>query len=314
MFSQARRGWSLRAALLSALILVCASALGGRVEAAGILYATGVRVGPGIGPGGLYQIDPTTGAATFLFELSGFVQGGGLVYDAATDLLYATGYNDKSQSGLWSINRFTGAQTFIGLTGAAVDQYGLALDPVTGIMYASGDNQKQSTAFYKVDKTTGAATFVGQATGQFTRIYGLGFGAGGVLYANGFDDPFTQAASLYTVNPATGASMLVGTTGVTLGRRTSYSGLALGEDGVLFSLGSIDASAIGGLYAMNTLTGAATLIGSTKLAFGVDGGLAFAPDKVSAVPEPELAWLLAASLAPLWVLRRRGHRHTTKVA
>ena len=296
---------TLRAVVLSALAFALVGPIAGPAEAGSILYATGTRVGPGTGPGGLYQVDPTTGSATLLFELSGFVHGGGLVYDPTTDLLYATGYNDLSQSGLWSINRFTGVQTFIGLTGASLDQWGLTIDPVTGVMYATGDNLKQSTAFYTVDKTTGAATFVGQATGQFTRLYGLGFGPGGVLYANGFDDP-SQAATLFTVDPATGATSVVGLTGVTLGRRTSFSGLALRSDGVLLSLGSIDASAVGGLYSMNTLTGVATLIGSTTLPFGVDGGLAFAPDRAETpVPEPASLGLLACGLVGGFILRRK---------
>lgn len=300
-------GWARRMLRVLMLAFALVGAWVQPAAAGAILYATGTRVGPGTGPGALYQIDPASGAATRLFELSGFVHGGGLVYDPTTDLLYATGYDDLSLSSLWSINRYTGAQTFVGHTGAAVDQWGLAIDPLSGTLFATGDNQRQNSGFFTLDKATGAASYLGQATGTFTRLYGLGFGDDGLLYANGFDDPFTHEASLFTVNTATGATALVGRTGVTAGRRTSYSGVVAGPGGLLLSLGSIDASATGGLYAINPLTGDASLIGSTLLPLGVDGGLAMAPDQAPrTVPEPAPGWLLGVGAVMLvWFLRRQ---------
>lgn len=245
------------------------------------LYASGGGSGPGGALSGLHTIDLATGAATLACGLNAIhVYAGGLAYDAATDTMYATGVldSDTGTSRLFIVNRFTGAWTaFPGMSPTInLSSGGLAIDPLTGVMYAVGDNGMQSTAFFTIDKTTGAATFIGQATGQFTRLYGLGFRSDGVLFANGYPSIADGMSHLFTVNLANGATADIGPHGVTLGRQLAYSGLAFGADGTLYSLGSISASAQG-LYSVNPANGAATVIGDTVIHFGVDGGLAFAP-------------------------------------
>src|SRR5947209_1503867 len=154
------------------------AAMGPPVQAASVLYATGVGTGPNAGVGGLYTVDPQTGAATLVATFPAFVHGGGLAYDAATDTLYATGYDNLSQSTLFKIDRFTGTATAIGHSGTGIDlQYGgLAIHPSTGVLYATGSNGLQSTGLFTVSKYTGAATLVGQAgSGCCRSLYGLGF-------------------------------------------------------------------------------------------------------------------------------------------
>lgn len=161
-------------------------------QAASTLYATGA--GPVGFISGLYTVDPATGVAMLVTGIPNVhVYAGGLAYDAATDILYATGVENSSTgiSRLFTIDRVTGAATAIGAVGSGINLSfgGLAIHPLTGVMYATGDNGFQSTALFTINKATGAATLIGQSGGSFPapiiRLYGLGFRSDGVLFANG---------------------------------------------------------------------------------------------------------------------------------
>ena len=296
--------------LLSAASLWAAAA--GTAQAQSVLYATGNGSGPGAGLSGLYTVNPSNGASTLVWNFPDIaIYAGGLAYDAATNVLYATG-NETSSSGisrLFTIDRFTGATTsFAGMSSSFnLSSGGLAINPLTGVMYATGTDGLQSTALFTIDKNTGAATRVGQAgTGCCINLNGLGFGNDGTLYANGFDaaDPDTTS-HLFTVNLASGAATNIGAHGVLLGRQLAYSGLAFRDDGTLLSLGSITASA-NGLYSVNTLTGTALLLGDTGVQYGVDGGLTLVPTGL--IPEPETYALLMAGLGLLGFVARRKRK------
>jgi hypothetical protein len=232
------------------------------------------------------------------FQFAGIhIYAGGLAYDPTTDTLYATGVldSDTGTTRLFIINRFTGAWTaFPGMSPTInLSSGGLAIHPLTGIMYATGGNGFQSSGLFTIDKNTGAATLVGQSGGQCCvvpfgfNIYGLGFRSDGTLFANGLISGTyytgTDTSILFTLNLANGLATEVGHHGVSVGRQLTYSGLAFGADGTLYSLGSISA-ATEGLYAVNPATGAATVIGDLVIRFGVDGGLVFAPG-----PEPTIS-------------------------
>ncbi len=282
------------------------------------LWATGTGTGVGAGLSALYTVDPSNGASTLVWNFPGIhIYAGGLAYDATTDTLYATGAEDSSTgtSRLFTIDRFTGATTsFAGIDSSInLSSGGLAIDPLTGVMYATGTNGHQSHALFTIDKTTGAATLVGQAGGECCvspfgfNVNGLGFRSDGTLFANGFTLSQSEAAysHLFTIDLTTGAATDIGSHGVTAGRQLAYSGLAFRDDGTLLSLGSITASR-GGLYSVNPLTGAATLLGDTGVQFGVDGGLTFAPlAPAQTVPEPASLLLVGTGLALARRMRRR---------
>jgi len=293
----------LACALVGAAML---SGTSGRAMAANVLYATGTGTSGTLSA--LYSINPATGAATLLFGIPSIhIYGGGLAYDAASDSLFATGADDSSREALYRIDRFAGTASLVGFTGvpAVLSQGGASINPLTGVLYAVGSNAGPNSGFYSIDKTTGAATHIGQASGPFTGLYGLGFRQDGALFANGFDE--TAGSKLFSVDPASGASALIGAHGDTFGRQLEYSGLAFGNDGTLYSLGSISGSE-SGLYSVNPLTGNATPIGSTVLQFGVDGGLAFAPG----TPVPEPSSFAGLVIAALDLLRRSKRRHARK--
>ena len=264
------------------------------VRAALTLYATGGGSGY---LSALYAINPSTGAETAVQQFDVYLYAGGLAYDATTDTLYAVGATiaESGTSRLFIINRFTGALTpFPGMSPTInLTSGGLAIHPVTGIMYATGGNGFQSTGLFTIDKNTGAATLVGQSGGQCCvvpfgfNIEGLGFRSDGTLFGNGLllaDFPGHPTTSiLFTLDLASGLATEIGHHGVDVGRQLTYSGLAFGANGTLYSLGSTSGSAQG-LYSVNPTTGAGTLIGASIINFGVDGGLVFAPG-----PEPTIA-------------------------
>ena len=273
----------------SGLIAFVVLSLRTSATASQVLYATG---GGSPELSALYTIDTATGAATLVQQFAGIhIYAGGLAYDATTDTLYATGAldSDTGTTRLFILNRFTGAFTYFpGMNPSNnLSAYGLAINPVTGIMYATGGGN-QSTALFTINKNTGAETFVGLSGGQCCtspfgfNMYGIGFRGDGTLFANGLTLD-NGTSHLYTLNLASGLATDIGPHGVSTGRDLKYSGLAFDTNGTMYSLGSTSASAQG-LYSVNPATGAATVIGDTVIHFGVDGGLAFAPDQPISQP------------------------------
>lgn len=275
-----------RVAFAASLAVVSA----GRLHAGDVLYATGTGYAGALS--GLYRIDTANGAVSQVMPLPGIsLYEGGLAYDPANDALYAIGRQDSlgTQSRLFRIDRFTAQVVAFPPINAAYNLQGggLALHPLTGELFASGSNGFQSSGVFSIDKQTGAATLIGQAGGSCCvqpfgfNVNGLGFRSDGTLFANGFTLqsglPNGAYTKLMTVNTVTGLASEIGFHGVNVGGQLSSSGLAFGANGVLYSLGSTSASA-SGLYQIDPLTGAATLIANLSQQIGANGGLAFAPD------------------------------------
>ena len=205
--------------------------------------------------------------------------------------------------------------------------------------------------FYVYDTAANALRGFDTGTGALTSNLSLGIsnriGEGGVTFGGGAGYLFTplNAATfapvneLYTFNPLTGASTLLGSTGglslsaLTFANNTLY-GLGK-DDGLLYSLsattgaptligdtgvvlgspiaalsagpnGSLFGALNDALYTINPATGAATPIGDPAIGVGFSSisGLAFTP---SAVPEPGAVGLFAGAMAfgGAFALRRR---------
>jgi hypothetical protein len=115
-----------------------------------------------------------------------------------------------------------------------------------------------NTSFGTIDLTTGVYTQIGVSG---ILMSGLGE-TGGLIYGGAF-----LTDTVYTVNPATGALTLIGTTG----------GPNFGDFGsTLTGLYAIDLAGYGGnanLWSINPATGAATLIGPTGLTYSSPIGM-----------------------------------------
>ena len=177
-----------------------ASASLARQPGTGLLYYTAINA-----TGGRYSVatwDPATGTNTTLSSTIG-VYLPRLTF-RSDGVLYGMDVNNV----LYTLNTTTGASTTVGTVtgGGLATGFGgdIAFSP-TGTMYlAAGTN------LYTVSGTT--ATLVG-ATGVPNAIAGLSFAANGTLFAS---ETTAGNSRIYSLNPATGASTLVGSSGVDL--------------------------------------------------------------------------------------------------
>jgi hypothetical protein len=266
--------------------------------------------------------------AGFLVAVLALVGGAGR--PARADLLAVTFDNE-----LIRINTTTGAGTLIGtIPGGNRGPIGLGfrgdqlytydqfndrlveLDPGTGavrntINIGAGDLTGEGALDFRSDGI-GFLASVAQGLFRFdvavpgaTRIAGvndfnptmdgLAFDAADVLYG------LSQSGEgLYTVNQATGATTLVGRTGIT--GFFLVGGLTFDADGTLYAVLS-NSAAPSLLYRLNRATGAATLVGN--IGFRTVTGLATPP---AAIPEPGGIVLFGLGLAGLAAARLRRRR------
>ncbi len=222
----------------------------------------------------LITIDTTTGAGTLVGPLStpispfGLSDVGGKLYTFDSNADVIRQLNPSTGGTLASFNIGVGpvlGQGGLAFQNSTVGFLTSALDPTT---LAPVNN------LFRFDISTGMSTLVAHTADT---LEALAFAPGGTLYGLGKND-----GNLFTIDTTTGAMMLVGNVGVTVGSPTG--GLAFGPDGSLFA--TLDDV----LYKLNLTTGAATLVNPdttgnvvTDAGFSSISGLAFGP---AAVPEP----------------------------
>lgn len=234
----------------------------------------------------LIEIDPLTGAGTFLFPHGAF--GGVTEIEYRNDgvLFGSTG---GGTSNIITIDYFTGLESLVGThVFGGVE----ALEFVGDVLYGS----------YISDACQPSVLVtVNQSTGQLTSIGPTGFGPiGGMAY-----DPSTGtmygvtaggascggAGDLLTINLLTGAATLVGPTGF-----SNTTALEFGPNGVLYagvSYGSSGGSA--DLITIDPNTGAGTLVG--PVGFNGLSGIAFVPGGEGPSSIPISGWALAIGIA-----------------
>lgn len=251
------------------LVMMAACALSFGIVGAGAQITTGPLYGIDFG-GPLYTIDESSGAVTLIGD-GPESSVAGLEYDPSTATLYAVGYTDDAS--LWSLDPETGVATAVGSTGVGWVT-GLAMDGA-GTLYGVHDGAASST-LVTLSKKTGTATTVAPVvdvdTDDTIRIGALAFDpTSGVLYGGGYD------GNVWTIDPATGSAILVGSAGVPDGQ---LYGFAFSSDGTLF------ASDFGSLYTIDLATGAATQVGPHgDIENGVEG-LAYRTEAPPPPPPP----------------------------
>ena len=241
--------------------------------------------------------------------------------------------SDNSDDRLFRIDLATGVANAIG-SGIGFDAVeGLAFQPGTSVLFGADD---LSDSLITIDLITGSGSLVG-AFGIDADDPGLAFADDGRLFLSQEGVGNSTFGNLYTINPATGASTLIGSLGSGAGDITGLAFL----NGTLFGLDDFGDA----LYSIDTATGMATLIGglgidvasevglaadsTTNLLYGVDDeglafsidpntgvgtvlpatlanfeGLAIAPVPV-ALPIPNSLTLMSLSLVVLYSLRKR---------
>lgn len=153
----------------------------------------------------LFTIDPSTGSAKALTQISGlgtYRTVFGLAF-SNTGTLYAVGYELGSNvpSGeLFTIDPVSGAATALGSeTDSLVD---IAWDPVTNTLYGWNTYLAGRRGLVTINTSTGADAPVAPGIDNLTSIQALAFDAKGNLYG--------ARDSLYSVNPTDGTTTLVG--------------------------------------------------------------------------------------------------------
>jgi len=135
------------------------------------------------------------------------------------------------------------------------NEFGHGLAEINGTLYTTDDN----TNLYSLSPIDCSPTMVG--TGAVA-VYKIGSTASG-LY--GLD---ISTLNLYSINPTTGATTLLGPTGLTTVNRGI--GMSTGSATLYMAVGDLSLSGQPNmLYSVNTTTGAATLIGPTGIG-GID--------------------------------------------
>jgi hypothetical protein len=163
-------------------------------------------------------------------------------------------YGTDSSGSLFKIDETTGSSTLVASSNPNAS-LGLAYNSLTGVMYSIGlFNGNLST----INLSTGATTFVGNNNFPMT----------GLTFSQDFSTLYSLASnggSLLAVNPTTAAATVIGAT------NPSLLDLATNSSGALFGGG------FGGIYSIDPLTGATTLIGGTltwtSIAFDASGNL-----------------------------------------
>ncbi|MDD2370486.1 MAG: Ig-like domain-containing protein [Firmicutes bacterium] len=221
-------------------VLFSVSLTGGAVKAADSFIAYGwnaYRGNTGIEEGTI-KLEVPDGNITLLATESEFFMSGG---DFVDNILYMVSYPIAGQSSLYTVDTTTGVYNLIGNTN--VDLSGFTYDVSTGIAYgASGSN------LYSINLDTGAGTLIGPINTDL--IIGIACDAQGNLY--GVD---VGEDSLYSINKTTGSGTVIGYMGIDINYAQD---ICFDRDsGTLY--GTLYANS-GGLYEINTVTGATSLL------------------------------------------------------
>lgn len=194
--------------------------------------------------GNLYSVDTNNGNATLIGNM-----GQGVDQIASTSSINDVGQLYATDGVLYNVNPANGGATPIG-NGVGVGVTGLGLAPQSGVLYGV------TTALYAINLNTGAASLVGSlnlptVNDVNSRAGDVAYGPNGTTLYLSADVPEEKAGDeLFSVNTSTGAATLIGSIGF-----TNVTGLALGDDGVLYGV-----TGTGQILSINTSTGGGTFV------------------------------------------------------
>ncbi len=191
----------------------------------------------------LIKLDPITGGIIESHPVTGQqALFGGLAADAAGNLYSLDGYNDEFDDRLFSINKSTGAGAVIGRTNFNWNFRCLCLNPATGTLYGVTDNN-----LYSMNTATGAATLITEISGaELDQLTAIAIDSSGRAIITDIGN-----TDLFSLNLQTGAATWIAAIGDT---GNWFNDLAFDSAGTLHGVRNN-----GGLFTINTITGAATL-------------------------------------------------------
>jgi hypothetical protein len=270
----------LRTLLTVLAILLVTSGTVELVHAA-TLYATSFA-----GASQLIQINKATGAGTLI---------GTLPVDTSSDLASFGGalyvYDQEDPDRIVKVDPTNASAISTVSSGVDVVGEGGMSFAANGVLFLTGSAGNTGTLFTCDVSVNSGCSAVGPIDPSMDA---LAFGGSGVLYGLSQSPTGTANPSLYLINPGTGVTSLIGSTGL---GGFNLAGMAFDpETEILYA-------AVGrSLFTLDTSTGAATLVGVTG--FDSLSGLAFVN---AGVPEPGSFFLAAGGLGLTLLLRRRQH-------
>jgi hypothetical protein len=198
----------------------------------------------------LNEFNPVTGAqigTTPITPAAGTIGTiGALCYDVTTDTMFLS---STSNDNLWTLDYTTGVATLVGPynVGTTVVMHGLGVDD-TGQLYGRTSGVTLGTYFFSIDRTTGQATAIPNThSGSF----------GSLEFVRSTQTMYMadlNLDSLYTIDRVTGATTLVGPTGI-----TGSCGTSLAYDPG-FGMYATNNSGTSGIFTIDLTTGTATLL------------------------------------------------------
>ncbi|UYV13792.1 MAG: hypothetical protein NCW75_05780 [Phycisphaera sp.] len=198
----------------------------------------------------LMELDPATGgelSSTFLTGAEAIFSG--MDFDDNGDLYTIDGFNDGISDRLFLIDETTGAGSVVGDTDDNWNFRMVAYDPTTDTLYGARDS-----ILFTLDRSTGVATLVGSLSApNLDQLTGFAIDADGVGWGTDID-----AASLFRIDLATAGAEFIGNA-TSPGVRNWFNDLSFDSSGTLWAAREQG----GGLYTIDTATGAATLEFST---------------------------------------------------
>jgi hypothetical protein len=187
---------------------------------------------------GLHEIDPLTGADTLLVSFPASVIEGGVVQDPTSGVIYAVNANPVGGGipGLFSIDVGAGTTSFIGSvfdtdgSGTSMDLSALAFDAL-GNLWAV--RTIGGLELVEIDKTNGNVLSFMSITGGLPTTFAL---AGLALNPATGNFWFSYAYQFYDLDPNTGATSLIGSTGAESLAGLAYSVRPLPEPAIALLL------------------------------------------------------------------------------
>lgn len=170
--------------------------------------------------------------------------------DFVGDTWYAISNPDSTPAGLYTINKDTGTYTLIGYPSITYP-IGFTYDAVNEVAYVCDDTSN----LYTIDLTTAQTTLVGPIGSSY--VIGIAANSAGDLY--GIE---LQSDNLISIDKSTGSGTVVGSTGINLNYAQDIC-FDRNND-ILYGTLYDSSSSSGGLYSIDTTTGAATLLYSFK--------------------------------------------------
>jgi hypothetical protein len=204
--------------------------------------------------------------------------------DWINGILYGLG----DQSHLYTINPLTGAATQVGTAFSPVlNGIDFGLNAGTSQLYVSSDLGQNLT----INPSTGAATAGPNYTGASVDSLAYDY------FNTSFYGISAASHDLYGLNPVTGATSLIGPTGISFSDRIGFD-ISPVTDDAYFS-GTVAGQTE--FFGVNLATGALSLIGDV----GTPGELTSGLDSIAVVPEPATMALTAIGGFMLVLFRRR---------